>query len=69
MRDPKRIKKFCKELAEIWETNCPDWRFGQFICNVMGVVQQKHGDIFFPEEADMIKYIREVFEKEDSQND
>lgn len=47
MRDPKRIELFCTELAEIWEKNCPDWRFGQLISNVFGVMDN---DIFFPEE-------------------
>ena len=34
MRDKKRIKKFCDELATIWENKCPDFRFGQMICNI-----------------------------------
>lgn len=62
MRDPNRIPEFCNELAEIW-SKVPDWRFGQFISNVMGEIQSKHGDIFFPEDAKMIEYIREYFEK------
>lgn len=37
MRDPKRIKEFCNQLAEVWEKNYPDWRFGQLICNVFGL--------------------------------
>ncbi len=27
MRDPNRIDKFCNELAAIWKSNAPDWRF------------------------------------------
>lgn len=34
MRDPKRIRKFCNQLADIWESQCPDWRFGQLVENV-----------------------------------
>ena len=59
MRDPKRIKKFCDELADIWETYCPDWRFGQFIVNVFGTFDK---DPLFPEESEMIEMIRSVFE-------
>ena len=36
MRDPKRIKIFCDKLADIWENECPDWRFTQLISNVLG---------------------------------
>ena len=31
MRDPKRIRKFCNELADLWESKCPDLRFGQIM--------------------------------------
>lgn len=61
MRDPKRIDEFCNKLAALWH-NVPDWRFGQFICNVMMDVQDKHGDIFFPEEDKMYEYMREALE-------
>ena len=36
MRDKNRIRKFCNELALIWEQECPDWRFGQLMMNVLG---------------------------------
>lgn len=61
MRDPKRIKKFCDELAEIWEKNVPDWRFGQFICNTFGNLGV---DPFFPEEDEMIEKLRSMFNNE-----
>ena len=56
MRNPNRIDEFCKELATIWKTECPDWRFGQLICNVMGTCTR---DPFFYEENEMM----EVFER------
>jgi len=56
MRDSNRIDDFCKELATIWKTECPDWRFGQLICNVFGTVTR---DPFFYEEDEMM----ELFEK------
>ena len=61
MRDIKRIRKFCNELAEIWETYCPDWRFGQLIENVLGQMQSEGRDIFFPEEDKMIAYFKDFF--------
>ena len=52
MRDKKRIKNFCDELATIWESKCPDWRFGQMICNIFGeMVASEKRDPFFPEEG------------------
>ena len=46
MRDPKRIRKFCNELADLWEVKCPDLRFGQ----IMAYVSSKYGDSFYTEE-------------------
>lgn len=53
MRDPKRIRKFCKRLAVAWEKE-PDMRFGQFMVNVLGAMDR---DPFFPEDDEMIKHI------------
>ena len=30
-RDKARIKPFCDQLAQLWETQDPDLRFGQII--------------------------------------
>ena len=58
MRDPKRIRKFCDELATMWEA-VPDWRFGQLISNVLGSYQGKTGkDIFFIEDEEMIEVFK-----------
>lgn len=62
MRDPKRIYEFCNELATIWATNVPDWRFGQMMMNVLGKMQSGGRDPFFPEEDEMIKFFREFFD-------
>lgn len=62
MRNPDRIKEFCNELAEIWETNVPQWRFGQLICNVFGTLNE---DPFYPEEDKMIKIFKDYFGKND----
>lgn len=60
MRDINRIDKFCDELKEIWKTNCPDWRFGQLMINVLSTLPI---DPFFPEEDKMIEYFRNYFKK------
>ncbi len=58
MRDPKRIQEFCNRLAEIWTVECPDWRFGQLVCNVLDGC-----DIFYLEEDKMLKKFADYFEK------
>ena len=61
MRDRNRIKKFCDEFAEIWETRFCDLRFGQLIVNFFSWIlsEGKTSDIFFPEEDKMIEWFRE----------
>ena len=58
MRDPKRIKEFCNQLAEVWETNCPDWRFFQLVNNVC---RRNGSDNFYVEEDETIETIRKFF--------
>lgn len=48
-----------KELADIWKKECPDWRFGQLIINVLNTSKI---DPFFLEEEDMIKLFKDFFE-------
>lgn len=61
MRDPARIDEFCKELAELWKSEVPDWRFGQLICNVFSTFTS---DPFFIEDGRMIEKIKVYFEQE-----
>ena len=65
MRNPDRIYKFCNELANIWVTKCPDWRFGQLMMNVLGEMQAGGRDPFFPEEEEMMKFFKKYFHIED----
>lgn len=66
MRDPNRIKKFCDDLALLWE-QVPDWRFGQFISNVLGAyVDETKRDIFFPEDDEMMAFMKKYFEQSES---
>ena len=57
MRDKNRIKPFLEELGEIWEQECPDWRFGQLITNVV----LDAGDPFYCEEEEMLEHFKEYF--------
>lgn len=64
MRDPKRIDKFCAELAKIWKI-VPDWRFGQLMSNILGDYVATTGrDIFFPEDDELLKFFKNYFAKE-----
>lgn len=66
MRKVERIDTFCAELAKIWKENCPDWRFGQLMVNVLGSMPK---DPFFPEEDEMLQYFKDFFspKKEDKE--
>lgn len=60
IRNPARIDKFTAELNRIWKKYFPGWRFGQFMSNFLGFVQsKKNRDIFFPEESEMLTYLKE----------
>lgn len=60
MRNPDRLDNFYEVLKESHKKYFPDWRFGQYMSNFLGwVVSEKKRDIFFPEETEMLGYIRE----------
>lgn len=46
MRDPKRIKRICKKIENLW-SKVPDQRLGQFLANY---VFGHHIDIFHQED-------------------
>jgi len=63
MRDPNRIKVFCDNLASLW-SKVPDWRFGQFISNVLGAyVSETKRDIFFPEDDELMAFMKNYFKQ------
>lgn len=64
MRNPDRIDIFCAKLAKLWKENCPDWRFGQLMVNVLGSLPI---DPFFPEEDEMLEYFKKFFKKDDAE--
>lgn len=64
MRDPNRIDEFILKVGEIWKEHCPDWRFGQLLSNMLPGMINNHGDMFFWEEEDFLKYLEEEFDGE-----
>ena len=64
MRDKNRIPEFTKELEIIWMQCYPDWRFGQLMMNFLNYVALEYKrDPFFPEESEMLKYLKEYAKK------
>ena len=64
MRNPDRIDAFCKQLAKVWKEKAPDWRFGQLMMNFLNYVALEYKrDPFFPEESEMLKYLKEYEKK------
>ena len=59
MRDPDRLQPLYNELCRIHKEYCPDWRFGQFIMNVLSQL----GDIFYIEDDHIIERIESYFKK------
>lgn len=59
MRNPNRLFKFYDELRRIHMTYVSDWRFGQFMYNIFG-----KEDIFYLEEEDVLKRVKNYFGEE-----
>lgn len=70
IRNLERIDVFTSELNRIWKKHFPDWRFGQLMSNFLGFVQsKKNRDIFFPEESEMLTYLKEYCGEEEKVNE
>ena len=66
MRDPNRLDNFYDELKKMHKECVPDWRFGQLCSNFFGwLMQEKNMDLFFPEEDEILIYLKEYL-KEDN---
>lgn len=65
MRDIKRIRKFCNELATIWESQCPDCRFSQLVLNVMNGEEMENIMPFYVEDDEMMEHFKSFFKIED----
>lgn len=67
IRNPERLDKFYLQLCEIHKNSFPDWRFGQLCSNFFGwLVSEKKMDLFFPEEDQMITYLKEYCGEENN---
>ena len=64
MRNPERLDSVYLQLCEIHKKSFPDMRLGQFLLNALGWINStKKRDPFFPEEAEMLKYLKEYAKK------
>ena len=61
-RNPNRLYFFYDELRRIHMTYVPDWRFGQMMSNIFGT-----HDIFYLEEDEILKQIKQYFGEEKKQ--
>lgn len=60
IRNPDRLDDFYSQLCEIHKKSFPDWRFGQLCSNFFGwLASEKKQDPFFPEEQEMLAYLKE----------
>ena len=64
MRDEKRIFPFINEIATLWLTSFPDWRFGQVMTVFEQWVRVNKGryDLFYLEEDTFLEYFKEFCE-------
>lgn len=60
-RPLERIPRFLSHLQEFWMTYCPDWRFGQLMCNLDRYYRAMHKDcdFFYLEEDQFMEFIDE----------
>lgn len=63
MRSPDRLDEFYDRLKAIHKEYVPDWRFGQFMMNILGEMSSSGRDPFFPEEKEMIEFIEAYFRR------
>lgn len=65
MRDPNRLDDFYNEIKEIHKKYFCDQRFGQLCSNFFGwLATVKKKDLFFPEEPEMLEYLKEYVENQ-----
>ena len=59
MRNPDRLDDFYVELCRIHKEHFPDWRYGQLCSNFLGwLMGEKKRDCFFPEEDEMLHWLK-----------
>ena len=64
MRDEKRIFPFMNEIAPLWQTSFPDWRFGQLMTVFENWVKvnTSYYDLFYIEEDRFLELFKEFSE-------
>lgn len=64
MRDSKRIFPFVNEIATLWQTHFPDWRFGQLMTVFENWVKvnTSYYDLFYIEEDRFLELFKEFCE-------
>lgn len=62
MREPSRIYIFLNKLALLWVAQVPDWRFGQLVENVFGMIRKDEKDPFYLEEDEILSYFEKYLE-------
>lgn len=64
MRKAERLDEFYKEKCRLHKKYLPDFRAGQLdSCFYGWLMSEKHKDLFFPEEDEMIDLFREYCEE------
>ena len=62
MRNPNRIDEFCHTIANSWN-QVPDWRFGQFMWNIISAYQIQGKDAFYIEDDEMREFIKKYIKE------
>lgn len=63
-RDKARIKPFCDQLAQLWETCGPDLRFGQIISLLPAALRRPGHAPFYAEDGEMLEALGRVLSGE-----
>lgn len=60
MKSPKSKKEILEKFGEIWETEVPEWRFGQLICNL----KRRYDDtLFYLDDDELLEKMTIFFEE------
>lgn len=60
MRSTDRIEPFLDEVRKLWETQCPDLRFGQLMSNFETYLKNNYGfDLFYLEEYEFLDLFKD----------
>lgn len=63
-RDKARIKPFCDQLAQLWESRRPDLRFGQIVSLLPAALRRSGRDPFYVEDEEILEALGRVLSGE-----